>query len=179
MNGIVIAKRYARALLMTALEDEMVDQARSELALVLGTLEAAPGAMRFLRNPRISTDEKKRLLDELIEMLDLSSVMRGFLHVIVEKLRSDILGLIRREFERMAEEAAGIIRAKVTVAHEPKPGTVERLCGLLEKRTGRQVRLDVQVDPALIGGATLQMQSRLIDASLRGRLQLVRESLSA
>lgn len=177
MNGTVVAKRYARALLGSALEQKRLAPVRAELAALARAIDATPGAARFLENPRVRAEQKNALLDDVLHAMQASATMRGFLRVVVEKARLNLLHLIQSEFEHMADEATGIVRAKVTAARELDPKSVERLRALIQKRTGRQVRLELAVNPSLIGGAALQMESRVLDASIRARLRLLRDSL--
>ena len=178
MNDTIVAKRYAKALLETALEQNLLDRVRAELAALVQAVKATPEAARFFNNPHVPKKDKEAVLQEAMDAIHASPTMRGFLHVVAEKARLSMLHVIRSEFERMADDAAGIIRAKLTTARELGPDAAERIRSRLEAHTGRQVRLEVAVEPALIGGAALQMDSRVLDASIQARLRLLRESLT-
>ena len=178
MKDTVVARRYAKALLEAAVEKDLLDHVRRELAVVVAAVQDTPGAERFFAGPRVPAAEKDALLKDMLDAIQASPVLRGFLHAAAEKMRLGILDEIHEEFKRAADRATGVVRATLTTAHDIDRASVERLRVALEKRTGRTVRLNLTVDSSLIGGAALQMESQLMDASIRGRLRQLREHLA-
>lgn len=177
MKNTIVARRYAKALLDTALENERLDQVRAELAALVQGIQASPDAARYFGNPLVPASQKEALLEDVLNTLHASAAMRGFVRVAAQKQRLNLLEVIRDEFERLADETAGVLRAKLTSAHELDATSVKRVQEIIEKRTGRHVRLELAVDPSLLGGGAIQLGSRVIDASLKARLRLLRQGL--
>jgi F-type H+-transporting ATPase subunit delta len=99
--------------------------------------------------------------------------------LLIESNRIREVGAIAEDFQRLADEAAGRVRATVTTAVELSSKDRDRVEHELSRRLGKEVRLDALVDPAILGGLKVQYGDRLVDASVATRLQQLRRRLAA
>jgi len=112
-----------------------------------------------------------------MELLELSEGMRAFLGLLLEKDRLQYLAQIERDYSRLADEMAGIIRAAVTASRELDAKQQQAIKAGLEQQTGKQVELSVAVDDELIGGLQVEIGGRLFDGSLKTQLKRIEDTL--
>jgi F-type H+-transporting ATPase subunit delta len=135
---------------------------------------AVPELEEILRNPQLDRRAKAAAVDAVAGEAD--PLVRNFLRLLVEKGRAGDLGEIAEEFERLAAAEQGELNVELTTAYELTDEEARAIVARIEERSGRKVEATRTVDPALIGGMVLQVGSRRVDASIRGRLdQLGRE----
>ena len=170
------AKRYAKAVFDVAEEDAEIDAWRSRLdrlRAVLGDREVAG----VLSNPSIAADERMKLVGDMPGILDREAT--NLAKLLIESNRVREIAGVAEEFERLADEAAGRVRAVATTAIELVAADRERVAGELSKQLGKEVRLEVVVDPRVLGGMKLQYGDRVVDATVAARLQQLRRRLAA
>ena len=169
------ARRYAEAAFEVALRDGTVDTWRSELegaADALGDERVA----RMLSNPAVALEEREALVEKALS----KAVSRPVLNLILlmlQRRRIEQLPRVAAEFRRLDNQRKGITQASATSAAELTPAELEALTTKLEQFTGGRVELDVAVDPSLLGGLVVRVGDRLIDVSVRGRLERLRNQL--
>lgn len=170
------AKRYARAIFELAREEgEVADWAR-RLAVVRDTL-TRPEARAVLTNPSVAARRREDLAGALVG--DRAGPEgRNLARLLVAAGRLDDLYGIVEEYGRLADEAAGRVRATVTTAVPLGDGDAQRLTSQLSERLGREVRLDRLVDPRIVGGLVLRVGDRVMDASVATRLNQLRRRLA-
>jgi len=176
MNGAV-AKRYARALIAAAGEGGKVDEVADELRRTAAWL-ADPELAHALGSPMLGAKARGELLDQVVSSLSLSGLVRDFLAVLGEKGRMGEFAGIQRAYEAMADEAAGRVRATVRSAQPIADAGLAELAGVLEKIAGRKVVPTVEIDPALIGGLTVEMQGTVYDGSVRTQLERLARTMA-
>lgn len=168
------AKRYARAVFELATGEGRVDEWLAQLG-ALRLVLANPRLADVLRNPTISIEQRMELVTSMKLVDDEAANLAKLL---IEGHRVDEIAGIADEFERLADEAAGRVRAVVTTAVELEPPDRDRVSSELSKRLGKDVNMEVRVDPRILGGLKLQYGDRLIDASVATRLQQLRRRLA-
>jgi F-type H+-transporting ATPase subunit delta len=178
MQSSAAARRYARALFSLARDGDAVESVRGELAGMAGLLEAAPELRAALFRPLHPVSQRRAVLERLAERGSLSRNVRNFLLYLVDQRRLVDFDAIRAEYERLADDAAGRQQAEVVSASPLRPEQRERLRRALAARAGREVELDVRVDPALIGGAIAKVGGLVFDGSLRTQLAQLRDNLT-
>jgi F-type H+-transporting ATPase subunit delta len=149
---------------------------REQLRQLAEAEATVPELRGFLRNPQVDPRTKRAALENLLSGAD--ELLRNFLLVLVDKGRAGQLEEIAREFERLAAEQEGIVRAELTTAVELSDAEAKKLLGQIEQASGQKVEATRSVDPELIGGMILQVGSRRLDASVRGRLERLRRELA-
>lgn len=170
------ARRYARAIFELAQEQGQVPEWHARVQKVRD-LMSDPEVARVLTNPTIATERRMALVAGAPHVLDAEATNLAKLLIESDRVRA-VVG-IEEEFQRLADDAAGRIRATVTTAVELTPEDRDRVADGLSKRLGKEVELDVRVDPSILGGLKLQYGDRLVDASVATRLQQLRRRLAA
>jgi F-type H+-transporting ATPase subunit delta len=167
---------YARALFDAALGEKRLEPVREQLQQLVEAEAAVPELRELLRNPQLDPRSKRAALEDLLSGGD--ELLRNFLLVLVDKGRAGQLEEIAREFERLAAEQEGIVRAELTTAVELSDAEAKKLLKQIEQASGQKVEATRSVDPDLIGGMILQVGSHRLDASVRGRLERLRRELA-
>ena len=152
MKNFVIARRYAKALLLIGKEDGNTETYRDELSGVSELVENEKTLERAINNPLYNAEERKKVLESVIAKLGLSAVMNSFLTLLFEKRRFTYLSSINDFYQKLADELKGISRASLVSATELSSETVEKIRSTLSEKTGKGIILDVEKDPGLIGG---------------------------
>jgi F-type H+-transporting ATPase subunit delta len=149
---------------------------RSELADVVQAIDTVKELSALLENPEIESHVKARVLDQVLGGAD--ELVRNFVRLVVEKGRAAEIRDIAAEFEALAAEEQRILDVQLTTAQELSDTEFGRIVGRIEEASGRKVQATRAVDPNLIGGIVLQAGSMRLDASVRGRLERLRQQLA-
>jgi F-type H+-transporting ATPase subunit delta len=170
-----LARPYARAAFRAARESGTLGEWSAHLDFSAEVAQR-PEVMALVDHPRLSAAGKVRLF--MPEGLpQLGSPYGNFLALLAERGRLRLLPEIRRQFERLRAEAEGRIQGRLRSAHPLEAREIAEIAAALGRRLARRVELEAAVDPALIGGFVVELGDRVIDASLRGRLERLRRSL--
>jgi F-type H+-transporting ATPase subunit delta len=169
------AKRYARAVFELAQESGQVEEWSRRLTRLHDLLSNETVAA-VLTNPTIPTDRRMELISSAPHELDPEAT--NLARLLIESSRVREVAGVAAEYERLADVAAGRVRATVTTAVELDAGDRERIAGRLSRQLGKEVRMDAQVDRRILGGLKLQYGDRLIDASVATKLQQLRRRLA-
>lgn len=178
MRSSAAAKRYARALFSIASDDDAVESVRGELEGMGRLMADTPELRRALFRPLHPVKDRRAVLSSVCERAASSASVRNFLVYLIDQRRLVDFDAIAAEFARLADEAAGRIKAEVIAASELPDQQRERLRAALARRTGREVDLVVEVDPSLIGGAIAKVGGVVFDGSLRRQLSQLRDTLT-
>jgi F-type H+-transporting ATPase subunit delta len=143
----------------------------------LSLLNDQPDARKFLENPTMAGERRKRLLKEIFQALNLDRRPANFIGILVDRDRLPILEEIIEAYQKLLDERLGIIRARVTAAYSMNHLEQKELTARLEQATGKQIRMEVAVDPSLIGGVVAQLGSTIYDGSVRQRLEAFKARL--
>ena len=170
------ARRYARAVFELAQADGQVEEWARRMESVRDLL-SDPGVAAVLTNPTIATEQRMALVSSAPHELDPEAT--NLARLLIESNRVHDVVAVDAEFQRLADEAAGRVRATVTTAVELAPAERDRVAAELSKRLGKEIQLEVVVDASIVGGMKLQYGDRLVDASVATRLQQLRRRLAA
>jgi F-type H+-transporting ATPase subunit delta len=175
-NGIVsgMAGRYATALFELALETNALDQVQSDLNAFAALVAANPDLTRLVRSPVFSADEQAKALVAILEKAGIKGVAANFLRVVAANRRLFAVAEIIRGFNRLVAAHKGEVTAEVTVAEQLNDARMNEIRDALKQVTGKDVKVDVTVDPAIIGGLKVKVGSRMVDASLRTKLNSIK-----
>lgn len=176
MISVTLARRYARALLNLAQRQKELPRTHQELRELASLTSREPRVRRFFESPNISRAEKISFLEERIKP-KVGRPIYGLLHVLLRRRRLDHLISIAGEFEKLAERAQGITRALIRTAVPITDGQADEMTRSLARRTGLKVLLTREVEPALLGGAVVSLDHRIIDGTLATELWRVRRQL--
>jgi F-type H+-transporting ATPase subunit delta len=174
---VPVAQRiYASALFDAARQSGQLHEVRDELASFVQTLEDVPELDAVLRNPQLDPRAKAAVLGDVLQ--GANELVRNFVLLVAEKGREDEIAVMQREFEDMWRRDQGILNVELTTAVELSPDERRSIILLIGEASGRKVEATSSVDPDLIGGLVLQAGSMRVDASVRGRLERLRQELT-
>ncbi len=176
-RGGSAARRYAEAVFQLAERDNTLDRWRDDLRFG-ADVTADERVARIVNSPMRPLAERERLIDELLGGR-LSKPAFNLVRLLVQRKNLGLLGPIASEFQRLLNEKRGIVSAVVTSALPLTNDEDQAIRARVAALTGTTVDVQTAVDPALIGGLTVKIGDRLIDASVRGRLERLREQLLA
>lgn len=173
----VAATRYAKALL-DVLYPARAEMGREQLMKFASVLSQEADARLVLENPTVSPEKRKDLLARIGDALSLDTPIRNFLALLVERNRLDLMDEIVSTYEALLDDKLGVVKAKITSALELDSKQQDEVAARLQSLTGKKVRMEVAVDPSLIGGLIAQVGSTIYDGSIRQQLQTFRNSLT-
>lgn len=166
---------YARALYDAALDAGSVKDVQGELAEVAEAMAELAELRSVVGNPQVDAASKAAVLEASVgEPTELTT---NFLRLLAEKGRAGALEGISREYERIVARAEGQLTVELTTAHELSDAEATEIVQQIERASGRRVEAVRTVDPSLIGGIVLQAGSLRADASVRGRLERMKQDL--
>lgn len=177
MSVSALTRRYAKALVEIGAERDAVDQYGEELATVKDLLAREDLLRQLLDSPTLLQEKKEAMVADLAERLELSPGMSNFLGLLISKDRLRYLAQIEETYRRLADEMSGILTAKISAAVKLDDTQQQAIATSLEKQTGKQVAVSVEVDPELIGGVQAEIGGRLFDGSVKTQLKRIEESL--
>jgi F-type H+-transporting ATPase subunit delta len=177
MKNLTIARRYAKALLLIGKEDDHTDSYRRELNAFTGLLAGEKRLDQAINNPLYDSAARRKVLQAIIKKLDLTRVMTSFLILLFDKGRLGFIGNINEFYQKMADDLKGIAQASLVSATELSSEAVDKIRAALSKRTGKDIILEVEKDPTLIGGIVTRIGDLVLDGSIKTQLYNMRESL--
>jgi F-type H+-transporting ATPase subunit delta len=169
-----MAGRYATALFELALETKAVDQVQSDLKAFDALVASSPDLTRLVRSPVFSADEQAKALAAVLDKAGIKGVTANFLRVVASNRRLFAVAQMIRGFNKLAAQHRGEVTAQLTVAETLNDARMGEIRDALRQVTGKDVQVDVAVDPSIIGGLKVKLGSRMIDASLRTKLNSIK-----
>ena len=166
---------YAKALLSVGRDANKVDQVLEELESFTDAVAELPTLRLTLESPRVAVAEKEQLVEKVTRGKS-SDEFRNFLKVLARKGRFECLAAVRSNARRMFNEVAGRIEARVTTAAEISADLQNRIAEQLSQKLGKQVVLEHQIDPQIIGGMVVRVGDTVYDSSVANDLRRVRQS---
>lgn len=171
-----IARVYAKSLFEVAVEHGVLDEMREQLAQFADELAGSRDLQVFFFSPYFSSQEKKDGIRKIIEGGDERFVR--FLELIAERHRMPVVFRMRKAFDALWREERKLLPVSVKSAVELDPALIEEIGRKIEEQTGRKVELTSTVDPDVLGGLVLQVGDRVLDASVRNRLERLRKQVA-
>lgn len=172
-----LAGRYANALFELAQEQRAVDTVSSDLAGLRRALETSPDLARLVRSPVFSAEDHARALKAVLETMRANALTTKFVLLLAEKRRLFILTQAIASFESLVAKSRGETEAEVTAARALNDAEIAELKGVLKSKLGKEPRLHTKIDPSLLGGLVVKVGSRMIDSSLRTKLDGLRAAM--
>jgi len=172
-----VAGRYATALFELALEQESVDTVKTDLDRFATLIDENPELARLVRSPVFSADEQSRALTAVLSNAGIGGLAANFLRLVAAKRRLFSIGAIIKAFRLLVAQFKGEVTAEVTVADKLGDKQLAALTSALKNVTGKDVDLDVKVDPSIIGGLIVKLGSRMVDTSLKTKLNAIKHAM--
>lgn len=173
----VAARRYAKALL-DVLYPAKAEMGLQQLTSFSSTLAQNADARLVFENPTVSPERRKDLLNKVGDALKLDAPIRNFIALLIDRNRLDTLDEIVATYSGLLDEKLGIVQAHVTSALALDSTQQSEVVAKLQELTGKKVKMEVSIDPELIGGIVAKVGSTIYDGSIRAQLQTFRESLT-
>ena len=172
-----LAGRYATAVFELALEERGLESLASDLGKLKTMLAQNADLARLVRSPVITREDQAKAMEALLAKANASDLTRKFVLLLAQKRRLFALADVIRAFEVQLAKHRGEIAADVTSARTLKDDELAELRRVLKEQLGREPRINAHVDPKLLGGLKLKVGSRMIDSSLRTKLDQLRAAM--
>jgi F-type H+-transporting ATPase subunit delta len=178
MTSRAAAARYARALFDVAKTERLdLETIGRELGDAAALIAGNDALQRVLANPAIPASRKRAVIEQLLQRSPLSPVVSRLLVLLANRDRLMLLNDLVQAYQARVLEHQKVVRAEVTTATPLPPDRVDALQQGLATATGREVRLNVRVDPEIIGGAVARIGSTVYDGSVVTQLEKMRQQL--
>jgi F-type H+-transporting ATPase subunit delta len=165
-----VAARYANALFELALEEKVLPGVEADLDRFAALIDESPDLKRLVRSPVFSSDEQLRAVDAVLVRDQIGGIVANLIKVAAGNRRLFAVPDMITAFKRLAAKQRGEVAAEVTSAEPLTDAHVADLKAALKASLGKDVTLSSHVDPSLIGGLIVKVGSRMIDGSLRTKL---------
>jgi F-type H+-transporting ATPase subunit delta len=170
-----MAGRYANALFELALDNKAVDAVKKDLDQFDALVADSADLNRLVRSPVFGADEQLKALSAILTKAGIAGLAANFLRVITTNRRLFAVHDMIRAYRVLVARHKGEVTAQVTVAEKLSDKNMDALKGALKSVTGgKEIDLDVKVDPAIIGGLVVKVGSRMVDSSLRTKLNSIK-----
>jgi F-type H+-transporting ATPase subunit delta len=165
-----MAGRYAAALLDLAKEERQVPRVEADLKSFQAMLDESADLRRLIRSPVIAADDQGKALDAILARAGVSPLTVNFFKLIARNRRLFAVADMMRDFRALLARERGEVSADVASAHPLTPEQLTALKDALRVQIGKDVQVNTRVDPALLGGLLVKVGSKMIDSSLRTKL---------
>ena len=177
MKNLAVARRYAKALLLISKDDGQTDSYREELSGFAKLMERESALNQAITNPLYERSSRRKVLQSVVDNLGISKTVKSFLLLLFDKGRFGFIGSIDDFYQKLADELKGIARASLVSATKLSDDTVEKIRAALSKKTNKEIVLEVEQDPELIGGIVTKIGDLVWDGSIKTQLSNMRETL--
>ena len=179
MIGNVVSRRYAKALFAVgAAKGEAVQKTYGDQLITLAqSLEAAPEAMTFFKNPAFSADEKKAVINQLTDKVSVDPMVKNFCDLLADKGRAEMLPAIASDYKAMIDVLTGVISGELITVAELNEERKSAIKTRLEEQAGKKLELNFGTDKDILGGIVLKIGDKVMDASLKAQLQILKENI--
>lgn len=172
-----VSGRYATALFELARDEKSVDAVKADLDKFNALLDESADLKRLVRSPVFGADVQLKALNAVLDKAGIAGVAANVLRVLTANRRLFAVADVIRAFNALVAKYKGEATADVTVAEPLSDKNLDALKASLKTVTGKDVALNVKVDPAIIGGLVVKLGSRMIDSSLRTKLNSIKHAM--
>jgi F-type H+-transporting ATPase subunit delta len=169
--------RYATALFELARDEKSIDAVKADLDKFSAMLADSADLARLVRSPVFSAEIQSKALAAVLEKAEISGISAKFLKVLTANRRLFAVSEVIRAFRALVAKFKGEATADVTVAEPLSDKNLDALKTALKTVTGKDVALNVKVDPSIIGGLVVKLGSRMVDSSLRTKLNSIKHAM--
>jgi F-type H+-transporting ATPase subunit delta len=172
-----MAGRYATALFDLALETSTIDQVQSDLTAFIRLVDDSADLSRLVRSPVFTAEEQGRAIESILDKAGIGGLAAKFLKLVAANRRLFAARDIIRAFNTLVARHKGEVTAQVTVAEKLSDTHLNEIGSALKAVTGKNVQVDVKIDPSIIGGLIVKLGSRMVDDSLRTKLNAIKHAM--
>jgi F-type H+-transporting ATPase subunit delta len=178
LKDSIVSRRYARSLVESAKDEGEIRALFDEFRIIVGPL-TEPEILEFWGNPGISTSRKTAAVGELAQRLETSEKLASFLKVLASKNRVKLLRQVFQEFSVIARRELGEITVAVESPFELTEEEKNDLSSILRRKLGKQIILEIRINEDLLAGTRVTIGDRIIDGSLKMRLEKLKKTISS
>ncbi len=172
-----VSGRYATALFELARDEKSIDPVKADLDRFDALLGDSADLKRLVRSPVFSADTQLKALIAVLDRAGITGIAANFLKVLTRNRRLFAITDVIRAFRALVAKFKGEASADVTVAERLSDRNLDALKTALKSVTGKDVALNVKVDPSIIGGLVVKLGSRMVDSSLRTKLNSIKHAM--
>jgi F-type H+-transporting ATPase subunit delta len=172
-----VAERYARALFDLALEEKAIDAAETDLARIEAIMNESEDFMRLVKSPVFTAEEQLAAVSALLDKIGMSGIVGNFVRVVAQNRRLFSLPGIIKAFRKILSVHRGEQVAEVTSAHPLGNDDLAALKASLKEALGKDIAIQAKVDADILGGLVVKVGSRMIDSSVRTKLNSLKIAL--
>jgi F-type H+-transporting ATPase subunit delta len=172
-----VSGRYATALFELARDEKSIDAVKADLDKFDAMLSESADLTRLVRSPVFAADTQLKALSAVLDKAGISGVAANFLKVLTNNRRLFAVADVIRAFRALVARFKGEASAEVTVAEPLSDKNLDALKTALKQVSGKDVTLNVKVDPSIIGGLVVKLGSRMVDSSLRTKLNSIKHAM--
>ncbi len=173
-----VVNTYARAFADVVIGSRLdASRTLAEAQQIAALTEESRQLREVWDNPSISAEQKRAVLDAIVQRAGISRPVRNFVAVVIDKRRTRVLSEMVKQFARDLNDRLGIAEAAVTTTRELSVQERAELESDLSRVTGKTIRAKYDQDPALLGGAVARVGSTVYDGSVKGQLERIRQQL--
>jgi F-type H+-transporting ATPase subunit delta len=169
-----VAGRYALALFELARDERAIDDVGRDLDGFSRLLAESEDLRRLIKSPVFSAEDQLRAIEAVLARAGIGGLAANLIRLVATKRRLFVLPDMIRDYKALVARHKGIVPAEVRLAEEPSSQMLEDIKSAVRDMAGSEVDLDVKIDPALIGGLVVKIGSRMVDASLKTKLNAIR-----
>lgn len=177
MAELVVSKRYANALFDVAFSKKTYEKVEEELAFIVACLRGEPQFFQLLKSPLIAVQEKKEIINTIFKN-KISQEVSNFLKIIIDKRREAYIEDIVNEYNALVDDVKNKVTAVAISAVPMKEEDLKKLQVNLSMSSGKNVQLINEVKPNVMGGILIKMGDKVIDGTVKSRLEQMNEQLS-
>jgi len=171
------AGRYATALFDLAKETGAVDTVVADLSTFDALIEAHEDMQRFVRSPVFSAEDQVKALQPILEKIGVKGLAQKFLLLVATQRRLFAVRQMVKAFRQLVDQDRGVTRATVTLAETPSSKALDAIKAALKDVAGAGAEIDLEIDSEIIGGIIVQIGSKMVDSSLRTKLNGIRTAM--
>lgn len=172
-----VSGRYATALFELARDERSIDAIKADLDKFDALIADNPDLARLVRSPVFTSDAQAKALAAVLDKVGIAGTSAKFLAVLTANRRLFVVRDVIRAFNALVSRFRGEASADVTVAEPLSDKNLDALRAALKTATGKDVTLNVKVDPSIIGGLIVKLGSRMVDSSLRTKLNSIKHAM--
>jgi F-type H+-transporting ATPase subunit delta len=172
-----VSGRYATALFELARDEKSIDAVRADLDKFEAMLSDSADLKRLVRSPVFGASDQSKALSAVLDKAGISGIAANFLKVLTANRRLFAVADVIRAFRALVAKFRGEATADVTVAEPLSDKNLDALKSALKTISGKDVTLNVKVDPSIIGGLVVKLGSRMVDSSLRTKLNSIKHAM--
>jgi len=175
-----VANTYARAFADVVLADRLdASRVLGGLRNIAGLMQESTDLRRVWQNPAVPADQKRRLLDVIVQREGIERHVRNLVALLIDHRRTHFLKQIMEQLKKELDARLGFAEAQITSARELGDAERRTLEAQIAKLTGKKVRAQFGLDPSLLGGAVVRLGSTIYDGSVKGQLEKIKAAISA